>query len=225
MASGGWKEAIKNRVRWRKIDGGDTFGVVYVRPLTLAENLDFDRVGEDSTSTGEHERIMLDTLIARTAKDDKGTPLFNKETDGELLKENWDLVMDLVLAIGVDDIERAKSRGKKEFSKQDRFIHRLALHLGRTVGELLDSLSEEELLDWVRYAAVEPFGPLTDYQRSANEILVHVSKKGIRPHHIYDVLKPSKISVEDMERKLELLANPGNDESAKTKPTKTGGST
>jgi hypothetical protein len=37
-------------------------------------------------------------------------------------------------------------------------MHRLALHLGRTVHELEASLSYTELLDWVDYYAVQPFG-------------------------------------------------------------------
>jgi Protein of unknown function (DUF4035) len=47
------------------------------------------------------------------------------------------------------------------------FLFRLALALGRTVGELLDSISGPELLQWSEYYAVEPFGEMRDDFRSA----------------------------------------------------------
>lgn len=37
-------------------------------------------------------------------------------------------------------------------------MHRLALELGRTVEQLGDELSYTELLDWMDYYCVEPFG-------------------------------------------------------------------
>jgi hypothetical protein len=45
-------------------------------------------------------------------------------------------------------------------------MFRLALHMGRTVGELEDALSSAEWTEWQAYAKVEPFGPEFDMFRS-----------------------------------------------------------
>ncbi len=47
------------------------------------------------------------------------------------------------------------------------FLFRLALALGKTVGQLLDELSSEELGEWMAYARIEPFGAQHENMRSA----------------------------------------------------------
>lgn len=48
-----------------------------------------------------------------------------------------------------------------------RFACRLALMLGRTVGELLRSMTYREWCLWLEFERVEPFGPLADDMRHA----------------------------------------------------------
>jgi hypothetical protein len=46
-------------------------------------------------------------------------------------------------------------------------MHRLALALGKSVSEMLDSMSYEELCDWGLYFQIEPWGEWRDDLRSA----------------------------------------------------------
>ena len=47
------------------------------------------------------------------------------------------------------------------------FIHRLALALGYTVGELTERLTSSELNDWITYYELEPFGQWRDNYHTA----------------------------------------------------------
>jgi hypothetical protein len=42
---------------------------------------------------------------------------------------------------------------------QRRFIFKLALALGMTVGRLLDEIDSAELTEWMAFYQIEPFGP------------------------------------------------------------------
>lgn len=76
-----------------------------------------------------------------------------------------------------------------ELSDQDIFLHRLALALGRTVDELLDSISYPELVRWGKYYSIEPFGEWPANMRAAQIVatLANInrdSKKRPRPYEI-----------------------------------------
>lgn len=43
-----------------------------------------------------------------------------------------------------------------------RFVLRLALAMGRTAGELLDTMTSAELAEWLAFATIEPFGGPTE---------------------------------------------------------------
>lgn len=79
----------------------------------------------------------------------------------------------------------------EELSDQDIFLHRLALALGRTVDELLDSISYPELVRWGKYYALEPFGEWPANMRAAQIVatLANInrdSKKRSRPYEIQE---------------------------------------
>lgn len=46
------------------------------------------------------------------------------------------------------------------------FAFRLALKLGKTVHELLSTISGNELAEWMAYEQIEPFGPLVEDWRA-----------------------------------------------------------
>lgn len=46
-------------------------------------------------------------------------------------------------------------------------LHRLALSMGRTVEELSDTISADELLSWRAYFEIEPFGAAGEWVRFA----------------------------------------------------------
>lgn len=67
------------------------------------------------------------------------------------------------------------------------FLFRLALALGKTVGELEASLSQRELMEWVDYYAIDPFGSFrTDIQTGIlGTVIAQVigGNKRARPSH------------------------------------------
>lgn len=85
------------------------------------------------------------------------------------------------------------------------FLFRLALALGRTVDELLDSISYPELLKWGKYYQREPFGEWRADVRSAQitQMLANINrdpKKRSDPYQIKDFLlfdKPTKRQTEE----------------------------
>jgi hypothetical protein len=73
------------------------------------------------------------------------------------------------------------------------FLHRLALALGRTKRELLRSISHAELMEWVEYCRVEPFGDWRADVRNAQlaSVIANVNrdrKKRSEPYSIKDFM-------------------------------------
>lgn len=59
------------------------------------------------------------------------------------------------------------------------FLFRLALAIGRTVGELEQSLGAGELVEWMAYYALEPWGQrVSDYQQAVTAAVVANANRG-----------------------------------------------
>jgi hypothetical protein len=65
------------------------------------------------------------------------------------------------------------------------FLHRLASLLGRTIDELLNSISDRELNGWRSYWIAEPWGPWRDNYHAA-----FITAELLRPH-LKDFERPS----------------------------------
>ena len=75
---------------------------------------------------------------------------------------------------------RAGRSGKRLRADSElRFRHRLALALGRTVAELDATLSSRELVEWMAFWQLEPFGgPQEDYRSGLLAMLFYNAHKG-----------------------------------------------
>lgn len=58
-----------------------------------------------------------------------------------------------------------------------RFLFLLAGHLGRTVAELEQTLTSQELTEWMAYYRVEPFGPWRDDYRAGQVMALYANSK------------------------------------------------
>lgn len=73
----------------------------------------------------------------------------------------------------------------------DRFLHRLALALGRTVAELRAGMSYNELRAWDEYYRLEPWGPARDNMHAGlvASTLVNINRrKGTRAATFQDFM-------------------------------------
>lgn len=91
-------------------------------------------------------------------------------------------------------------------------MFRLAYALGRTVGELLDSISSAELTEWMAFDQLEPFGYATDSLR-AGQICAVIANVN-RPKETSKKWKASDFVVIDGE--VGGGSRPGESESAKS---------
>lgn len=84
--------------------------------------------------------------------------------------------------------------------------------LGRTVEELLDSISWEELNDWARFDAVDPIGERRADMRSAQQcaLMANINRDAKR--------RPEPFQVSDFMPFEKLVAQPAKDEGAKIDP-------
>lgn len=73
-------------------------------------------------------------------------------------------------------------------------MHKLALALGKTVGELLTGqagpMSGEELADWEAYDLIEPFGEWRADMRAAQTTAAVYGAAGVRTRPAEFLLKP-----------------------------------
>lgn len=69
-------------------------------------------------------------------------------------------------------------------------MFRLALALGRTVGELEDELGSKELIEWQAYYSLEPFGQWRENYHSAMiaEAIYNTSGRIKKPAKIHDFM-------------------------------------
>jgi hypothetical protein len=76
--------------------------------------------------------------------------------------------------------ERAGDRHRKKLTPQRRFLFRLALALGKTVGELEQTMSGVEMQEWMAFAVKEPFGEMRADIRAGIVAAAVASSKGRR---------------------------------------------
>lgn len=84
----------------------------------------------------------------------------------------------------------------------ERFLHRLALALHRSVNELLDTLTYRELVDWGVHYKSEPWGDLRADVRSAQIAMILANtnrdpKKRPEPYKLVDFMPFNKSSAEE----------------------------
>jgi hypothetical protein len=89
-----------------------------------------------------------------------------------------------------------------------RFLFRLAGHLGKTVAEIEDTMSGAELLEWMEYENIEPFGAWRDNWHTSiiASILANANRKsGSAPIKMADFMYVDSETTKER-RDAEMLA-------------------
>lgn len=81
-------------------------------------------------------------------------------------------------------------------------MHKLAGHLGKTVGELKQSLSYDELIDWIAYNRLDPIGA---YRQDLQTALLAMLQSGDKDSQLSDfVLIDPNPMTKKQRRKLRI---------------------
>lgn len=81
-------------------------------------------------------------------------------------------------------------------------MHKLAGHLGKTVGELKQSLSYDELIDWIAYDRLDPIGA---YRQDLQTALLAMLQSGDKDSQLTDfVLIDPNPMTKKQRRKLRI---------------------